>query len=64
MNDFDTNKSLHPIRRGVVKNWEQLEVLWKLMLDDIGITATDSTSVRHSRLALLLFTSNNSAIRY
>lgn len=45
MNDFDTNKSLHPIRRGVVKNWEQLEVLWKLMLDDIGITATDSTSV-------------------
>jgi actin, other eukaryote len=28
-----------------VKNWEQLETLWKVMMDDIGLTSSDSTSV-------------------
>jgi actin, other eukaryote len=28
-----------------VKNWEQLEALWKVMMDDIGLASSDSTSV-------------------
>lgn len=35
----------HPIKRGLVKNWEHLEALWKIMLDDVGITSSDTTSV-------------------
>ena len=35
----------HPIRRGQVKNWEQLEALWKVMMNDIGLASCDSTSI-------------------
>mmetsp|Transcript_14429 Transcript_14429/g.15101 ORF Transcript_14429/g.15101 Transcript_14429/m.15101 type:complete len:391 (+) Transcript_14429:27-1199(+) len=45
---YDSNQSehsKHPIQRGLVKNWEQLEALWKIMLDDVGITSSDTTSV-------------------
>jgi hypothetical protein len=43
--DFDSRKSLHPVQRGVVKDWEALETLWQFMLEDIGIVSCDNTSV-------------------
>lgn len=43
--DFDSRKSLHPVQRGLVKDWEMLESLWRIMLDDIGIVSSDTTSV-------------------
>ena len=46
--DFDSRKSLHPVQRGVVKDWEMLESLWTIMLEDIGIVSSDTTSVSFS----------------
>jgi hypothetical protein len=46
--DFDARKSLHPVQRGLVKDWEMLESLWRIMLDDIGIVSSDTTSVMHA----------------
>ena len=44
--DFDpSRKSLHPVQRGLVKDWDMLEALWKLMQDDIGLVSSDTTSV-------------------
>jgi actin-related protein len=43
--DAEHSKSIHPVERGRVKNWDQLENLWKIMMDDIGISSLDSTSV-------------------
>lgn len=46
--DFETRKSLHPVQRGLVKDWDMLESLWRIMLDDIGIVSSDTTSVCHA----------------
>lgn len=43
--EFESRKSLHPVQRGLVRDWEMLETLWRLMLDDIGIVSSDTTSV-------------------
>lgn len=48
MEDIQINHSdhlKHPVRRGQVKNWEQLESLWRIMMDDICLSSSDSTSV-------------------
>lgn len=44
--EFESRKSFHPVQRGLVKDWEMLESLWRIMLDDIGIVSSDTTSVR------------------
>lgn len=51
--DFDTRKSLHPVQRGLVKDWDMLESLWRIMLDDIGIVSSDTTSVCLTCLIIL-----------
>mmetsp|Transcript_5450 Transcript_5450/g.8979 ORF Transcript_5450/g.8979 Transcript_5450/m.8979 type:complete len:375 (-) Transcript_5450:367-1491(-) len=43
--EFESRKSFHPVQRGLVKDWEMLESLWRIMLDDIGIVSSDTTSV-------------------
>eukprot|EP00607_Mallomonas_marina_P005020 CAMPEP_0182425952 /NCGR_PEP_ID=MMETSP1167-20130531/12437_1 /TAXON_ID=2988 /ORGANISM="Mallomonas Sp, Strain CCMP3275" /LENGTH=380 /DNA_ID=CAMNT_0024607055 /DNA_START=166 /DNA_END=1308 /DNA_ORIENTATION=+ len=34
-----------PVRRGVVKDWDQLEKLWRTTLDEIGLASPESASV-------------------
>lgn len=51
--DFDSRKSFHPVQRGLVKDWEMLESLWRIMLDDIGIMSSDTTSVCFESFAFL-----------
>lgn len=41
----DYSRSAHPVHRGVVKDWDQLEVLWRLTLDEVGVTSPESVSV-------------------
>lgn len=33
----------HPVVRGVVKNWDQLEELWALTMNDLGLTSADGS---------------------
>lgn len=35
----------HPICRGEVKDWDQMEKLWQRVMDKIGLTSPDSASV-------------------
>lgn len=42
----DYSRSAHPVHRGVVKDWDQLEVLWRLTLDEVGVTSPETISVR------------------
>lgn len=35
----------HPIFRGAVKDWDQLEKLWRTTLDEIGLISPESASV-------------------
>ena len=43
--DSEFSKPLHPVCRGSVKNWEQLEQLWRITMDDMNVDVSDSFSV-------------------
>ena len=42
----------HPIQRGAVKSWDQVEKVWKNVLDELNLTPSDN-------LSTLLIQSNN-----
>lgn len=37
--------SIHPMQRGIVKDWDQMSSLWQKIIDEIGIPSSDSTSI-------------------
>jgi actin len=41
----DYSRSAHPVHRGAVKDWDQMELLWRLTLDEVGVTTPESISV-------------------
>ena len=43
--DFTLSASPHPIHRGQVKDWDQMEKLWQVILDEVGVTSPETTSV-------------------
>jgi len=44
-NNDTLSDSTHPIYRGEVKDWDQLEKLWRITLDEIGLASPESASV-------------------
>ena len=45
MDESQTDTSSHPIQRGEVKDWDSLEKLWRVTLDEIELTSPESASV-------------------
>jgi len=41
----DAGTNAHPVSRGEVKDWDQMEKLWQRIMDKIGLTSPDSASV-------------------
>jgi actin-related protein len=45
MDELQDDISSYPIQRGVVKDWDCLEKLWRVVLDEIELTSPESASV-------------------
>lgn len=42
---YTNNINVHPIRRGVIKDWDQLETVWQNITEITNLTQIDSTSI-------------------
>jgi len=42
---LENHDALYPVRRGIVKDWVQMERLWRTTLDEIGLAFPESASV-------------------
>ena len=36
----------HPIQRGAVKSWEEVEKVWARVMDDMNISVADNVAVK------------------